>query len=119
MKTRYEERVEERPRKGHLRFYQLVKEIADLHERKNQNYGAEEDPLSNFKMCRLLGVSPFTGILVRMSDKWARIQALAKGKPDLVGESIVDTLKDLSVYSLLAIILYEELLQDESKIIDS
>lgn len=95
-------------RRGHPKFYQLLNELADLHERKNQNYATQEDPLSNLRECEGLGIDAFKGTLVRLCDKWCRIKNLAKGVPDLVGESIVDTLRDMAIYSLLAIILWEE-----------
>lgn len=95
-------------RRGHPRFYQLLEEIADLHARKNANYSKDNDPLSNLRMCESFGVPAWIGVLIRMGDKWSRIQELAKGKPDLVGENIQDTLQDLAVYSLLAIVLLEE-----------
>lgn len=100
--------LEVEPRKGHPRFYQLLEELADLHERKNQNYATSEDPLSNLRECEGLGIPPFKGTLVRLCDKWCRIKRLASGVPDLVGESVVDTLRDMAIYSLLAIILWEE-----------
>lgn len=93
---------------GHKRFYELLEVMADIHNRKNQNYAKIKEPLSNLKMSQEFGVSPFLGALTRMSDKWSRIVQLAGGKQDKVGESIKDTLLDLSIYSLLAIILYEE-----------
>ena len=94
-------------RKGSSRFYELIEEITDLHDRKNSNYSRDDDPLSNFKEAQELGVEPWRGALIRMSDKWSRLKELSKGKPDEVGESMEDTLKDLAVYSLLTIVLYE------------
>ena len=93
---------------GHPRFHELLDEIREIHNKKNSNYSSKADSLSNFKQCEKFGVSAFKGALTRMSDKWERICILANGTPDNVGESITDTLKDLAVYSLLAIILYEE-----------
>lgn len=93
---------------GHPRFYELLRQIEDLHDRKNANYARDDDPLSNFRQCEGFGVPAYLGCLVRMSDKWSRVQELAKGKQDLVGEAITDTLMDLAVYSLICIILLEE-----------
>ena len=95
-------------RQGHPRFFELVDEIIDLQSRKNSNYANSANPLSNFMECEALGIDAFKGALVRMSDKWSRIKQLSTGAPDAVGESIIDTLRDLSVYSLIAIILYEQ-----------
>jgi uncharacterized protein YqgQ len=94
--------------KGHPLFYDLLEEMADLHARKNSNYADPKDPLSNLRRCRVLGISPLLGVLVRLQDKWSRIENLARGAPDEVGESLEDTLMDNAVYSLLAIILMRE-----------
>lgn len=95
-------------RRGHPRFYELIAQIQDLHDRKNANYSEDNNPLSNFEACENIGVPAPLGCLVRMGDKWSRIQELAKGKQDLVGESMKDTLMDMAVYSLICIILLEK-----------
>ena len=95
-------------RNGHPMFYELLDKIGDLHARKNSNYAEDNNPLSNLKACERIGVPAFTGIMIRLQDKWSRLEQLTKGKSDLVGESIEDTLMDNAVYSLLAIILLRE-----------
>jgi hypothetical protein len=100
---------------GHPRFYALLKEMEDLHDRKNNNYSKDTDPLSNLKQSESFGIPAYLGALVRMSDKWSRLQELAKGKKDLVGESFTDTLMDMAVYAILCIILYEEYGQQAAK----
>jgi len=95
--------------RGHPRFYELVDEIRDLHQKKNHDYSSDHDPLANFKLCEEFGIPAWLGCLVRISDKYSRIVQLASGKEAQVKEeAITDTLRDLSVYSLLCIILYEE-----------
>ena len=93
---------------GHPRFKELLKEMQDMHDRKNNNYATDENPLSNLMECERMGLPASTGVLVRMSDKYCRLMELAKGKKDLVGESFIDTLMDLSIYSLLLRIIIEE-----------
>jgi len=94
---------------GHPKFYELLEEIGRLHDMKNADYAKQGEPLSNFKECKDFGVVPSKGVLVRLSDKWCRVKQLAnKETPSVKSESIIDTLKDLAVYSLITIILYEE-----------
>lgn len=64
---------------------------------KNANYGnaAMQEP------SLLPGLTPRQGILVRLSDKIARLQALAGGTPDKVGEAFDDTLRDMAGYIVL------------------
>jgi len=94
---------------GHPRFYELLEEIAQLHSDKNADYSSEEDPLSNLRACEDIGIPAWKGVITRLMDKWKRIINLARGQEAKVkSESIADTLKDNAVYSLLAIVLYEE-----------
>lgn len=94
-------------RHGDPRFYALLEEIADLHSRKNHDYAKNNEPLSNFHRARAFGVEPLIGVLVRMSDKWSRIEELSKGKT-AKNESLRDSLIDNAVYSLIAVLLLEE-----------
>lgn len=92
------------------RFIELLKEMKEIHEKKNMGYaGNSKDPFQNFKQSELFGISPFKGCLVRISDKFMRVASLSKNPDfDQVEESITDTLLDLSNYCLIAICLYEE-----------
>ena len=94
-------------RYGDPRFYELLAEIAQLHSDKNHDYARQSEPLSNFRRAAALGVEPWRGILVRMSDKWSRIEELSNGK-NPKNESLRDSLLDNAVYSLLCIVLLDE-----------
>lgn len=94
-------------RHGDPRFYQLLEEIAELHSRKNHDYSKMGEPLSNFTRARDLGVEPWRGVLIRMSDKWSRIEQLASGKKPK-NESLRDSLIDLAVYALIDVLLLED-----------
>lgn len=94
-------------RHGDPRFYLLLEEIAALHSRKNHDYAKTDEPLSNFHRSASLGVDPWRGVLVRMSDKWSRIEQLANGKSPK-NESMRDSLIDLAVYALIDILLLED-----------
>lgn len=94
---------------GHPEFYKLLDQMAELHSKKNHDYSGDEDPLKNLKAARRLGVSPFLGVLVRLQDKWSRLEQFIKtGILEVKTEKIEDTLMDNAVYSLLAIILLRE-----------
>lgn len=86
---------------GQTRAQVLITEIAnemrDLLLKKNTNYGS-----SVFKHPKMAqDLEPGMAIRVRLSDKLERLENLLKGNPDLVGESIVDTIKDLIGYYIL------------------
>ena len=95
-------------RHGHPKFYELIEKMATTHSAKNKDYGGG-NVLGNFFECLKFGGDPFMGVLYRMSDKWSRICSLVKTKEQAVkDESLYDTLLDLAVYSLLAIIIRQE-----------
>ena len=81
--------------------------MKELHDKKAHDYAKDEDPLSNLKECEKMGIPAWVGVLIRISDKISRLQQLTRKKPK-VKESIEDNFLDIAVYSLLAIILYEQ-----------
>jgi len=93
---------------GHPRFNKLLIELSELHARKNSDYSGD-NPLANLKECENYGIPPWKGVLIRLADKHARIRSIVrKGSCAVKDESLIDTLRDQAVYSLLAIILMEE-----------
>jgi len=89
------------------KFDALISEIHQLHGLKNHDYAEDADPLSNLRRAKSVGVEPFRGVLVRLTDKWSRIEQLSSGKVPK-NESLRDSLIDNAVYSLLAVILLDE-----------
>ena len=89
------------------RFHELLKTMAEMHDKKNKDYGSDDDCLSNLKGCQRLGIHPATGTIIRLQDKWARIENFFKNKK-LNNESVEDSLLDNAIYSLLAIQILEE-----------
>jgi hypothetical protein len=89
-----------------------------LHEKKNAGYAgaSNPDPWANFRMCESFGISAFDGCMVRLSDKYIRVTNLMKNpKNEQVGESIIDTLMDLSAYALIAVCLLDEKMERDEK----
>jgi hypothetical protein len=110
-----EKRTEKRH--GHPKFYKLLEQMADLHSRKNHDYAGTGDPFKNFKACERINLSPFIGIITRMQDKWSRVESfIREGTLEVKGESVVDTLMDNAVYSLIAIIIYQESQESKSQV---
>ena len=71
--------------------------LADVLTAKHENYGK-----SAFQEPALTpGMDPETAMMVRLSDKIARLRSLQGGEPDKVGESKLDTLLDMAGYAVL------------------
>jgi len=90
------------------RFIDLLDEMRRLHESKSADYGSETDPLANIRQgAEFVGIEPWRGCMVRIADKVQRLRTYCRtGR--LVHEGVRDTLLDLSAYSLLAIVLFDE-----------
>lgn len=81
-----------------------------LSEAKGTDYSGTQDVFKNFRMVEQLGICPTeVGILTRMSDKFARLSRLIGSgcAPTVPNESVIDTLRDLSIYSKILIIYLE------------
>ena len=90
------------------KFKAIIEEILDLHDAKSHDYSEDADPLSNLKRCQAFGVRPFLGVMVRLTDKWSRLEQLVGGGKTAKNESIRDSLIDNAIYSLLAVVLFDE-----------
>lgn len=93
--------------KGDPRFHALLKEIGDLHDRKQADYGREDDPFANVRASSDWGVASWVGALIRGTDKIKRLQKAARGST-MANESVEDSMMDLAVYALISLILYRE-----------
>lgn len=92
---------------GDQGFHDLLKEIGDLHDKKQQDYGREGDPFANVRSSIEWGIPPWVGALVRANDKVKRLQKAARGGT-MANESVEDSMMDLAVYALIALRLFRE-----------
>jgi hypothetical protein len=97
----------QRPKQGDSRFHALLEKIGELHDRKQCDYGKDSDPFANVRASEDFGIPGWIGCMVRANDKMRRIQNFAKSE-ELVNESVEDSLLDLAVYSLIALVLFQE-----------
>lgn len=69
-------------------------------KKKNQDYAGDKDPFANFGRVETFGICTVEqGILVRITDKLARVSNLIGGEnPAVVDESVDDTLLDAINY---------------------
>lgn len=104
---------------GHPRVYEILKGIADLHERKNTDYaaGGKQGPLGNFKRCASImalypGMKWDTPFGVAMNFMLKQLDAAlilaSQERKSVTGEDIPDRLKDVAAYSVIAMVIAEE-----------
>lgn len=92
---------------GSARFHEILSELGQLHDKKQADYGTDSDPFANVRGSEEWGVPAWVGALVRGNDKIRRLQAMVR-KGRLENESVEDSMRDLAVYSIIALVLYEE-----------
>lgn len=90
------------------RFHELLEEIGALHDRKQADYGRDSDPFFNIRQSTRWGVEPWIGALLRADDKMGRLSNLAQNGGELQNEPIEDSLMDIAVYALIALVLRED-----------
>lgn len=89
------------------RFSEIVRQMEEMHNRKQSDYGKPGDPFSNVRASEDFGIPGWVGAIVRGNDKMKRLQKFAKGE-SLVNESVEDSFLDLAVYTIIAMILFQE-----------
>ena len=90
-----------------IRFHEILAELGALHDKKAADYGRDDDPLANVRAASEWNVAPWVGAMIRLTDKVRRLQSLAK-KGSLANESASDSLRDIAVYAIIALMLLEE-----------
>jgi hypothetical protein len=90
-------------------FDKVLAEMKAMHDRKQADYGRAElgDPFANVRASEDFGIPGWVGCMTRANDKMRRLQAAARGQ-NLKNESIEDSLMDLAVYAVIALVLYRE-----------
>lgn len=89
-------------------FTDILKHIRDLHNRKSEDYGKDNDPYANVREGAVnWGIEPWIGAMIRASDKVARLQAYARNGV-LANEGVEDSLQDIAVYAIIALILFRQ-----------
>lgn len=113
-------------RRGHLLSMNRA-ELLELHETisdqafsvmqfKNNDYADTADALFNLRQCEALGLcSMEQGILIRITDKLARLSNVTAGKSLAVkDEGVRDTIVDLVNYAVLLAAAIEERTRKET-----
>lgn len=93
--------------RGSARFHELLDEIGNLHDAKQADYGNDHDPFANIRATEAWGMPAWVGAMMRANDKVHRLQSFAK-KGELKNESVEDSLRDIAVYALIALVIFEE-----------
>ena len=91
------EQGEQPPVYTEVTFEDIANELVELHKRKNNDYGdAAHQSYKEFGI---------TSYVIRLNDKLNRLKALTKpgATMKVQDESIIDTLKDLAAYAIMAI----------------
>lgn len=88
------------------RFHEILHELGDLHDKKQRDYGNNDDPFANVTASKDWGIEPHVGALLRMNDKVQRLkQWIQTGT--LANEGAHDSMRDIAVYAIIALVLDE------------
>lgn len=98
------------PTTGDPTYLAELDRARQLHIDKAAGYtGDNPDAWSNFREAENWGSSALDGCFIRMGDKYKRAQNVYRNAShDRVGESLIDTLRDLAAYAQIAVCLILE-----------
>jgi len=89
-------------------FKKIVDEIVELHTKKDADYSGGEY-LSDLLASKRAGITPWINVLLRIQQKVGRLESFAKqGAFQVADEKVEDTCKDLAVYAIIMLMLYQE-----------
>ncbi len=89
------------------RFHEILYEVGALHDKKQKDYGTKDDPFANVRGATRFGLPAPMGAFIAMSDIMQRIESFCiNGR--LENEPLDNALRDMAVYSIIALVLYEE-----------
>ena len=96
-------------------FYKVIKEVTNLHDEKGEAYEGTGKVYSNYRRIEkwvpaLVSHPELAGTvyaLMRAEEKLERIRNILEGA-NPGAESVEDTLKDISIIPLIALLLYRE-----------
>lgn len=101
------EQREAQPRHKYDPFYALLDEIRKLHDSKGSDYEGQGKPYCNLRGPEEWGVPAWVYAMTRCEEKMKRLKTFAKGST-LQHEGARDSLLDIAVLSLIAVVLLEE-----------
>jgi len=102
---------------GHPMFYEIILSNCQLHNDKNRDYATIDEPLGNFvrvgKWAREYGLitegyEATKVALLFALKQWDAVLKLMRDNQKGKVEGVSERLNDISVYSIIARILYEE-----------
>lgn len=92
---------------GSENFHAILRSLGQLHDRKQQDYGRDDDPFANVRASSEWGIPGWVGALIRATDKVRRLQTYAR-RGSLANEGVLDAFDDLAVYAVIGRVLFEE-----------
>lgn len=95
-----------RLRNGNPKFYKLLEEMAETHDKKSHDYASNDNPSGNYhfagQMAALFNHSPEdAGFFGRIAEKIYRLANLESGGKIPNNESVEDTERDIAVITCL------------------
>lgn len=93
-------------RHGSERFYKMLAEMAELHDKKSHDYAADNNPFGNYHFAGFIAnlfkhSSDDAGFAGRLAEKIFRLSVLEGGGKTPKNESIADTELDIAVIAVL------------------
>lgn len=95
------------------RATEILQELIELHDSKEHDYTGGRQPFENYRRAERLGIPAWLSVMARIEEKIGRIETFATNGGNLYHESVLESIRDISLHAAIAAALYEE--QSNSK----
>jgi hypothetical protein len=99
-------------RHGSPIFYELIQQMAQIHDKKSHDYASDNDPFANYKfagmLSKLFNNADDSGFIGRIGEKLYRLANLENSQKSPSNESIADTEVDICVIVALWVAMRRE-----------
>lgn len=99
---------------GHPGYKLLLDEMWDLHCLKASHYGTAEDPLANLRQSADIGIEAWRACVGEAKNAFFRVTNHCKNG-HLPESSMIDALKDVAAFSMLAVVFLREIEGDDEE----
>lgn len=93
--------------KGDPRFHATLKEMGELHDRKQQDYGSASDPFANYRSSEDIGIPAWKNAFLRTTEKVNRVKSFIRNG-NLANEGVEDAFMDIAVTAIISLVTYRE-----------
>lgn len=97
---------EVRPR-GSEAYHDILRQMGEMHAKKQADYGTPEDPYANYRSSEDIGIPAWKNSFLRTTEKVNRVKSFIRNGR-LENEGIEDAFMDIAVTAIISLVTWRE-----------